>query len=73
MSCTCHTTPHENWCSEAPQGMDIDDLLNLAAGTGLHRSKSVMVDFGGNYLPVTSVRGEFHRGEFVLVIGVTAP
>lgn len=70
MSCTCHATPHENWCPDAPKGMDIDDVMNIARGSGLHPSKSVMVDFGGNYLPVASVRAEFYRGEFVLVIGV---
>lgn len=70
MSCTCHATPHEHWCAEAPKGMDVGEFTNFVQGAGLPRDKKVMVDFGGNYLPVASARSEFHRGEFVLVIGV---
>lgn len=70
MSCSCSSRPHENWCAEAPQGLSLGDVVERAQGSGLHPTKSAMVDFGGNYLPVSSVRGEFYRGEFVLVIGV---
>jgi hypothetical protein len=73
MSCTCRATPHENWCSEAPKGLSLGEVVDKALNSGLGQGKSVMVDFGGNLLPVTSVSGSFVRGEFALVIGVQAP
>lgn len=70
--CNCSSFPHELWCPAAPKGLTLDELIEWLqhARKTLSGEKPVIVDFHGTYRIVSDARGEFHRGQFVVALGV---